>query len=251
MQTVSTASLIKRDGKLLWFALCLCQRLRVASIFGLRLLMQLFSKTKTLVNLQHADALFKRTGVLPRRIEWILQTYSYKSSAAAKMGDRLATINMATKVEGARSPSDTMSLRRGLPPYQVAYWSIQPFGHNRHGSKIGGSVLLERVPSHLTQCRLNRGLLPYQVASWSIQPFGQNRHGLKIRGSALLQGTGSPPNTMWPGPRTTSIPSAKWHVDPSSRLATTDMGLKRGGGLCCFLGGGAEAYLHTKWHIDP
>jgi len=21
--------------------------------------------------------------------------------------------------------------------YQVAFWSIQPFGHNRHGSKIG------------------------------------------------------------------------------------------------------------------
>ena len=27
----------------------------------------------------------------------------------------------------------------GLPLYQVASWSIQPFGHNRHGPKIGGS----------------------------------------------------------------------------------------------------------------
>jgi len=26
----------------------------------------------------------------------------------------------------------------GLPPYQVTFWSIQPFGHNRHGPKIGG-----------------------------------------------------------------------------------------------------------------
>ena len=24
----------------------------------------------------------------------------------------------------------------GLPPYQVAPWSIQPFGHNRHGPRI-------------------------------------------------------------------------------------------------------------------
>jgi len=27
---------------------------------------------------------------------------------------------------------------RGLPPYQVASEVIQPFGHNRHGPKIGG-----------------------------------------------------------------------------------------------------------------
>ena len=29
-------------------------------------------------------------------------------------------------------------LGRGLPLYQVASCSIQPFGHNRHGPKIGG-----------------------------------------------------------------------------------------------------------------
>jgi len=68
---------------------------------------------------------------------------------------------------------------------------------------------------HLTQCRLGRGLPPYQVVSSCIQPFGHNRHGRKI------------------------------------------------GGLCPppFLGGGelgprqhkvgyAEAYLHTKWHLN-
>ena len=32
-------------------------------------------------------------------------------------------------------------LCRGLPPYQVASWSTQPFGHNRHGLKIGGCAL--------------------------------------------------------------------------------------------------------------
>jgi len=30
-------------------------------------------------------------------------------------------------------------LARGLPPYQVASWSIQPFGCNRYGPKIGGA----------------------------------------------------------------------------------------------------------------
>ena len=27
---------------------------------------------------------------------------------------------------------------RGLTSYQVAFWSIQPFGHKKHGPKIGG-----------------------------------------------------------------------------------------------------------------
>ena len=31
---------------------------------------------------------------------------------------------------------------RGLPPYQVASSSVQPFGHNRRRLKIGGSVPL-------------------------------------------------------------------------------------------------------------
>jgi len=54
---------------------------------------------------------------------------------------------------------------------------------------------------------------------------------------------------------------AKFHLDPSSRLATIDMGQKLGRGLCPFFWGGelsshrtvawAEAYLHTKWHLNP
>jgi len=40
---------------------------------------------------------------------------------------------------GELSPNLTQCrLGRGLPPYQVASWSIQPFGHNRLGPKIGG-----------------------------------------------------------------------------------------------------------------
>ena len=53
----------------------------------------------------------------------------------------------------------------------------------------------------------------------------------------------------------------KWHLLPSSRLATIDMDRKLGAAVP-FLGGGswvpiqhkvawAEAYLHTKWHLNP
>jgi len=31
-------------------------------------------------------------------------------------------------------------LGRGLPPYQMASWSTQPFGHNRHGSRLYGRM---------------------------------------------------------------------------------------------------------------
>ena len=64
-----------------------------------------------------------------------------------------------------------------LSPYQVASWSIQPFGCNRYGPKIGGLCppLGEReVGPHLTQCAEGRGLPAYQVSSWSIQPFGHS-----------------------------------------------------------------------------
>ena len=62
------------------------------------------------------------------------------SSAVAEMGNRLTIINMDWKVGGccapfrggAGTPSNTMWLGpgRGLPAYQVASWSIPPFGRN-------------------------------------------------------------------------------------------------------------------------
>ena len=62
-----------------------------------------------------------------------------KSSAVAEMGDCLATIDMGRKVGrgccgGAGSPlchhPTQCGLGQGLPLYQVASWSIQPFGHD-------------------------------------------------------------------------------------------------------------------------
>jgi len=88
---------------------------------------------------------------------------------------RLTTINLGRKFGAlppfwggeARSPSNTKSPGPRLPPYHVASWSIQPFGHNRYGQKIGG-----------------RGLCPF---GWG--------------------GAGSLSNIMWPVPRPTCMPS--------------------------------------------
>jgi len=110
----------------------------------------------------------------------------YKCSAVAEMGDRLATVDMGRKLGCVLlwrelGPHLTQcGVGRGLPSYQVASWSNQPFGHNRHGPKIGGCAPLGRVRElgpHLTQSGLGRGLPSYQMASWSIQPTGHNRHG--------------------------------------------------------------------------
>jgi len=52
-------------------------------------------------------------------------------------------------------------------------WDGRPFGHNRHGPKVGRGCCGGLGP-HLTQCGVGWGLPLYQVASWSIQPFGHN-----------------------------------------------------------------------------
>ena len=73
-------------------------------------------------------------------------------------------------------------------------WDGQPFGHSRHGSKIG-----RQLGPHVTQCLLGRGLPPYQVVSWCIQPFGHNRHGQKLGGGLcpFLQGELGPHLTQY------------------------------------------------------
>ena len=74
----------------------------------------------------------------------------------------------------------------GLPLYQVAFWSIQLFGHNRHRPKVGASVpLMGELGSHLTQCGLGRNLPAYQMAHWSIQPFATIDVGQNVRTAVL------------------------------------------------------------------
>ena len=66
------------------------------------------------------------------------KTKNNKSSAVAET--TVATIDMGLKEGGAvplsrsaGNPSNTMCLRVGLLPYQVASSSIQPLGHNKVG----------------------------------------------------------------------------------------------------------------------
>jgi len=95
--------------------------------------------------------------------------------------------------EGKLGPRLTQCrLGSGLPHYQVASWSIEPFGHNRYGPKIGGCTPSGEgeLGPHLAQCGLGRDLAPYQVASWSIQPFGHNIYGPKIGELCPLLGEG-------------------------------------------------------------
>ena len=101
---------------------------------------------------------------------------TYKCSAVAEMGDRLATIDKGRKLRSVplfgagavASSSNTMwPGPRPIPSYQVASLSTQPFGHNRYGPKIGGCAPLgeRELGPHLTQCGQGQVLHACQVSS--------------------------------------------------------------------------------------
>jgi len=131
------------------------------------------------------------------RTKWHLDSSNHLATIHQRYRQTRACIRQPRTVFGARSapfrreagsPSNTMSHGLRLPPYQVASWYIQPFGHNRHGprfirtqrpqtAKIGGVAVplsVGLLGSHLTPCGLSRGIPLYQVTSWSTQPFGHN-----------------------------------------------------------------------------
>ena len=88
---------------------------------------------------------------------------------------------------------------------------------------------------HLAQFLSERDEI-WQVASWSIQPFGHNRRASKIGGTVLFwEGAGSPSNTVaW----AEAYLHTKCHLDACCRLATIKMGQKLGA-LPLFFGGGS------------
>ena len=102
-------------------------------------------------------------------------------------------------------------LGRGLPPHQVAFSSIQPFGHNRHGPKIGGCAPLggagypcNTMSPGPTSTSLSSGILIHP-AVWPQQTPAENG-GVRVV-FPFLRGAGSSCNTMWPGPGPTPVPS--------------------------------------------
>ena len=97
----------------------------------------------------------------------------------------------------------------GRLPYQVAFWPMQPFGHNRRGPKIEGSAPFwggelgspfnTKSPG-LRATSTSSGMLIHAVIwqqiwaeNWGLCPVGGG-------------GAESPSNTMWPEPRPTCVP---------------------------------------------
>jgi len=97
----------------------------------------------------------------------------------------------------------------GLPPYQVVSRYIQPFGHNRHGPKMG-DVPFCGVGAESRSNTTSTGPRPTSVSSgilihlavWTQQTWAAKLGALFGEGEA-----GSPSNTKSPAPRPTSIPS--------------------------------------------
>jgi len=57
------------------------------------------------------------------------------------MGRKLGALSPFGGREKLGSYLTQCRLDRGVPYYQVASWSIEPFGHNIYGPKIGGCAL--------------------------------------------------------------------------------------------------------------
>jgi len=136
------------------------------------------------------------------------------------MGDYLATIDMGRKLGGCApfgrgelGPHVAQcGLGRDLPSYQVASWSIQPFGHNTHGPKIGGVHPFWGGGAGSPSNTMSLGLRPTSTPSgiliyraiWPQQVWVENWGLLCPFGGG---GPGSLSNTMWPAHRPTCIPS--------------------------------------------
>ena len=100
-------------------------------------------------------------------------------------------------------------------------WDGRPFGHNSRGPKSGrcrppfGGGGLSQVPIWHNVALAEAYLLPSGVlihpAVWPQQSCAEKWEGCcaPFRG-----GAGSPSNTMWPGPKPTSIPSGILIIQP-------------------------------------
>jgi len=178
-----------------------------------------------------------------------------KSSAVAEMGDfghnryGMKTGDCRAPFAGEVNPRITQcGLGRDILPYQVTSSSIQSFGHNRHGSKIRGCASFmgggAKSPSSTMWPKPKPTSIPNAIlihpAVWPQKALAEHR------GEALpFLGRGSwvpiQSNVAW----TEAHLHAKCHLDPSSRLATIDIGRKLGGSVP-FLGGGAGCPCNTK-----
>ena len=137
--------------------------------------------------------------------------------------------------EGAGSHLTQSRLDWGLPPYQVASWCIQPFGHNKNGPKIQGALPPfwggfwggEQGP-HLTQ---SPGPRPTSVPSGIlIHAAIWLQHTWVENGAVLLFFLGGSWVPIYHDVAWAEVYlCTKWHLNPASSLATTDIGRNLGG----------------------
>ena len=78
-----------------------------------------------------------------------------------RYGSKIGDFTLPFLARGELGPYLTQSrLGRVLPPYQVAPWSLQPFGRNRYAPKIAPPPFGEgELGPHLTQCGQGRAYL--------------------------------------------------------------------------------------------
>jgi len=113
-------------------------------------------------------------------------------------------------------------------------WDGRPFGHNRHGPKTGGRAadpLLGGAGYHLTvlpgprPTSLPSGIFIHPTV-WPQQTWPKIGGYYVTRPGNLwflhtvppfCGGAGSSSNTVWPGPRPTSIQVASWSIQPFGR----------------------------------
>jgi len=121
------------------------------------------------------------------------------------------------------SPRITCGDNNTIKQVLSSSWDGRPFGYNRHGPKIGSCAPFGgEAGFHVTQCGLGRGLPSYQVAPDPSSRFVTHTDGPKFNGLCPLGGKAVA--------RVEAYHRTKWHLDPSIRLATTNIGQKWG--LC-------------------
>jgi len=143
------------------------------------------------------------------------------------MGDRLATIDMGQKLGGYCweggcwvSYLTQCSLGQGLPSYQVASWSLQPFGHNRRGPKCkSGGCALFREKLGPPPNTMSPGPRPTSVPSGILLHPAVWPHGPKTGGLCPF-GEGSWVPICYNMARAEAYLHATFHLDPSNSLAT-------------------------------
>jgi len=91
----------------------------------------------------------------------------------------------------------------------VPMWHLDPsngLATTHMGPKLGAVPHWGERSPHLTQFRMGQRLPPY--SKWHLDPSCRLATTDRGKGTVpLLRGAGSLSNTVWPGPRPTSVPS--------------------------------------------